>query len=234
MKRRKNLLNLIIFLVAIFFAYQVFSYINTKTSEKKSIEIYREIEENSKIDTEEKLDFDYLKNLNTNFIGWIKSDEGSIDYPIVKHNENNSFYLRHAINKDKNIMGSIFMDYRNTGFDDKFIMIYGHMTKNNSMFGSLNMFKENPIEDGFKIITEMQEINTKAVLAGIISGKNYINPSEYNDFNKRKEFYNLVKENSVYDIGYELKEEDDMINLITCTYERKNSRLVVITIKENH
>ncbi|MBU5668447.1 class B sortase [Peptoniphilus sp. MSJ-1] len=233
MKRRKILLNLIIFLVAIFFAYQVFSYINKKTDEKKSVEIYSQIEEKSTTE-DEKIDFNYLKSINPEIIAWIKSSEGSIDYPIVKSSKDNSFYLRHDVSGNKNIFASIFMDYRNNGIHDDFVLIYGHMTKNNSMFGSLNKFKENPNYKDFTFYTEDGEIKSRAVLAGIIPGESYINPKDYKDFKKRKEFYNLVKDNAVFDSSYELKEEDEMINLITCTYERKNSRLVVVTIKENH
>ena len=33
------------------------------------------------------------------------------------------------------------MDYRKIDFADPFVMVYGHMTKDGSMFGSLNAFK---------------------------------------------------------------------------------------------
>ena len=47
MKRQKILINLIILLVAIFFAYQVFSYIKIEDDKEKSSEIYRQLDRNS-------------------------------------------------------------------------------------------------------------------------------------------------------------------------------------------
>ena len=82
----------------------------------------------------------------------------------------------------------------------------------------------------FTFTTEDGEIKSKAVLAGIISGETYINPRDYDSFEKRQQFYNLIKDNAVYDSGYELEEDDKLIALITCTYERKNVRLVVVTV----
>ena len=125
------------------------------------------------------------------------------------------------------------MDYRNDSFDDAFIMIYGHMTKNETMFGSLNTFKNKPSYKDFDFYREDSKLRTEAVMAGIISGDNYINPKDYKNFDKRKEFFDFIRKNAVFDTGYELKESDEIVNLVTCSYERKNSRLVVVTVKNN-
>ncbi len=235
MKRQKILINLIILLVAIFFAYQVFSYIKIEDDKEKSSEIYRQLDRNSlKKDNKDLfVDFSYLKNINPQVIAWIYSGDGRISYPIVKPKDDNFTYLKTAFNGTKNIFGSIFMDYRNDSFDDDFIMIYGHMTKNETMFGSLNTFKNKPYYKDFDFYREDGKLRTEAVMAGIISGDNYINPKDYKNFDKRKEFFDFIRKNAVFDTGYELKESDEIVNLVTCSYERKNSRLVVVTVKNN-
>ena len=235
MKRQKILINLIILLVAIFFAYQVFSYIKIEDDKEKSSEIYRQLDRNSlKKDNKDLfVDFSYLKNINPQVIAWIYSGDGRISYPIVKPKDDNFTYLNTAFNGTKNIFGSIFMDYRNDSFDDDFIMIYGHMTKNETMFGSLNTFKNKPSYKDFDFYREDSKLRTEAVMAGIISGDNYINPKDYKNFDKRKEFFDFIRKNAVFDTDYELKESDEIVNLVTCSYERKNSRLVVVTVKNN-
>lgn len=66
-------------------------------------------------------------------------------------------------------------------------------------------------------------------MASIISGETYINPKNYLDYDSRINYFNFLRSNAIYDKGYELK-EDKILNLITCTYERRNVRLVITTI----
>lgn len=244
MKFKKTLVNILIVIVSIFLAYEIYSLIKLKRDEKIGAETYSKIREISfdvsskkkvsKID-EDKFeqsngpDFDKLRNINNEIVLWIKSDEGHIDYPVVK-TDNNTKYLYTGADGKRNIVGSIFMDYRNEDAQDPFVMIYGHMMEDESMFATLNEFKAKPKFDGFTFYTDGKSFKTKAVLSALISGDEYINPRDYDDFNKRKEFYDTIRKNALYDANYNLKEEDRIVNLVTCSYERKNLRLVVVTI----
>lgn len=243
MKRFKILINVLIILTILFLIYKVYSYIDTKKQEDEAKTIYKEIEEisfakdddnddaESAVD-EEKIDFAALKAINEDIMYWIKSDEGSIDYPVVKARDND-YYLHHAANKKRNLVGSIFMDYRNESIDDSFVIIYGHMMNNGSMFATLNEFKKkDPSYRGFTISAEMGDIRTTSVLAARVSGETYINPKEYTSFEKRKSFFNELKKHAYFDAGYELKEDDRLILLVTCTYEKRNQRLIVVTVEE--
>ena len=233
-RKFKWILNILIIVVGVFFAYQLYSYSKTKSDQKKSIDIYNFIEDKALVikneNKEESIDFDYLKSINADIFAWIKSEEGSIDYPVM-HCKDNYKYLYTAANGERNVAGGIFMDYRNVSIDDSLVLIYGHEMNNRTMFGSLFDYKNSPTKTGFNFYVEGKKFKTRAVLAGIISGEEYINPKDYMDFDKRKSFFNLIKKNAVYDEGYELKEDDNIIALVTCTYERKNSRLVVVTIR---
>lgn len=242
MKKLKNLLNILIIGLAIFFAYQVFSYIKTYQQEKKSIQIYKEIKSSSVLKNtspsenqksyQSQIDFDKLRSINSEIFAWIRSNEGRIDYPLVRCGDNEK-YLHTAADGQINPMGAVFMDFRNKSLDDNFILIYSHTTNNGTMFGSLNTFKEGPKDTGFSFYTETKEFRSKAILAAIISGDTEIDPRSFDDFEKRKKFYDYLKERAVYDASYKLKEEDRLISLITCTYEMKNSRLLVLTVVED-
>lgn len=244
MKFKKTLINILIVIVSIFLAHEIYSLIKLKRDERVGAETYSKIREMSfdvssekkvsKIDEDkfEQLkgpDFDKLRTMNNEIVLWIKSDEGHIDYPVVKA-DNNTKYLYTGADGKKNIVGSIFMDYRNEDAYDPFVMIYGHMMEDESMFATLNEFKTKPKFDGFTFYADGKSFKTKAVLSALISGDEYINPRDYDDFNKRKEFYDTIRKNALYDANYNLKEEDRIVNLVTCSYERKNLRLVVVTI----
>lgn len=244
MKFKKTLINILIVIVSIFLAHEIYSLIKLKRDERVGAETYSKIREMSfDVSSEKKVskidedkfeqskgpDFDKLRTMNNEIVLWIKSDEGHIDYPVVK-TDNNKKYLYTGADGKKNIVGSIFMDYRNEDAYDPFVMIYGHMMEDESMFATLNEFKTKPKFDGFTFYTAGKSFKTKAVLSALISGDEYINPRDYDDFNKRKEFYDTIRKNALYDANYNLKEEDRIVNLVTCSYERKNLRLVVVTI----
>lgn len=241
MKRTKKILNLIIIIFGLIFAYQVFSYAKTRKAEKESEKIYTEIKtsaqtpkpvENERdVPIENQIDFENLTAINTDIFAWIRSDEGRIDYPLVKGVDNDK-YLHTLASGEENLLGAVFMEYRNESLEDDLVLIYAHTTNNGTMFGSLNTFKENPEKTGFTFITKDKTIKTKAAIAAIIPGQTAIDPKDYKDFEKRKEFVDYIRQNAVFDTGYDLKENDKIINLVTCTYEKHDSRLLVLTIND--
>ena len=198
MKRSKILINILIVITSLFLIYKVYSYIDVKRQEKESVDIYKKIEDiglkrtkdidedhehayNGADENDEdakKVDFDALESISKDIVSWIESDEGSIDYPVVK-GKDNYYYLYHAVTGQRNLVGSIFMDYRNESMADPMIMIYGHVVKNGTMFASLHEFKKNPTETGFTIYTREQDFRTTCVLAARVSGETYINPKDY-------------------------------------------------------
>ena len=122
------------------------------------------------------------------------------------------------------------MDYRKIDFADLFVMVYGHMTKDGNMFGSLNAFKADGDVPSFEYSEREGHYRGELVLAAIIDGKTLVDPKDYTDFKRRAEFYHKLKQDAVYDTSYELKEEDHLVVLVTCSYERHNVRLVVVTV----
>ena len=64
-------------------------------------------------ETQEKIiDWDYLKSVNEDIIGWIEIEDTKINYPILQDN-NNLYYLKHTYNKK---YSSIIFFCINSGF----------------------------------------------------------------------------------------------------------------------
>lgn len=82
-----------------------------------------------------------LQEVNPDVVGWIHIPDTVISYPIM-YGTDNDFYLKHTWDKQKNIVGSIFVDYRNSGdLNDFNTLIHGHNMRDDSMFGSLHNYK---------------------------------------------------------------------------------------------
>jgi len=95
------------------------------------------------------MSLDELAALNRDFIGWITIGR-TIDYPVVRGNDNDK-YINTTFLGHRNTAGAIFMDFRHTGgFDEKIGTIYGHNTRDGSMFSPLiqylnpSMIQSNP------------------------------------------------------------------------------------------
>jgi len=99
---------------------------------------------------QQRLSMDKLAEINSDLVGWI-SIENHIEYPVVR-GRNNDKYMYTTFSGERNNAGAIFMDYRNQGgFDDTVAIIFGHRTRNRTMFSSLNNYlnqsflRDNPI-----------------------------------------------------------------------------------------
>ena len=80
------------------------------------------------------IDWDYLKSVNEDIIGWLEIENTNISYPILK--DNKLYYLKHSFDKKYNSNGSIFTT-DTSPFIDLQTTIYGHNMKNGSMFSNL-------------------------------------------------------------------------------------------------
>lgn len=133
--------------------YIAFWFYQTNSNKRKMAELENQIfiekpvenEINNELDDEAKalieernsVDFDKLYEINQDARGWLKIDALGIRYPIMQHT-NNQYYLSKNIYREESISGSIYLDYRNNGFNDTNTVIYGHNMKNDTMFGKLD------------------------------------------------------------------------------------------------
>lgn len=90
------------------------------------------------------IDWNALKEINPDVVGWIIIPGTGIDYPIVQALDN-ATYLRTSFDGTQNLCGTIFMDCRNfSDFSDANTILYGHNMRDGSMFAILNDYMENP------------------------------------------------------------------------------------------
>ena len=91
------------------------------------------------------LSLDQLAAINGDFIGWISAPP-RIDYPVVRGSDNDK-YINTTFFGSRNSAGTIFMDYRHSkGFDEHVAILYGHFTRDGSMFSALINF----LDPGFR------------------------------------------------------------------------------------
>ncbi|MCL2188383.1 MAG: class B sortase [Defluviitaleaceae bacterium] len=80
-----------------------------------------------------------MREINPNFVCWIRIEGTRIDYPVVRAQDNER-YLTLTFTGTYNENGAVFMDYRNTGDFVPHLIIYGHNTRYGTMFSDLHRF----------------------------------------------------------------------------------------------
>ena len=89
------------------------------------------------------IDFEYLKTLNEDIYAWITVPGTIIDYPILQHPTDDSYYLHHNLDGSYGYPGCIYTESLNTkDFEDPNTVIYGHNMKAGTMFAELHKFED--------------------------------------------------------------------------------------------
>ncbi|MBQ9834099.1 MAG: class B sortase [Bacilli bacterium] len=171
-----------------------------------------------------------LKKDNKDTIGWIQVLGTDINYPFVQSGDND-YYLKHDFAKSKNTGGWIFLDYRNNinNLNDNNI-IYGHMRKNGSMFGSLknvltSNWQNNSDNHIVKISTEEYSYLFQVFSIYTIPVETYYIQTDFSDIENYKNFLNTIVNRSIYNFNTEVNEKTKVLTLSTC--HNNNDRLVV-------
>lgn len=88
------------------------------------------------------IDFEGLRAVNRDVIGWIFIEGTDVNYPLLAGADNQQ-YLFQSYMKKYAVAGSIFLDYRcSTNLSDYHTVIYGHNMKNGMMFGELDAYQK--------------------------------------------------------------------------------------------
>ena len=248
-KKKSDVLLTIALIVAIaVFCYAAFNLYHIYTEYKKGTDEYNQIEEmavterdadsaevagpNAQLKPPIEVDFDKLKSVNEDVVGWIYVDAlPDISYPIVKGKDNQT-YLHQTYEKNYNFDGKILVDYQNSGdFSDCNTLVYGHNMKNGSMFGHLKKFREDDKlykqDKYFWILTPERNYRYEIITAyttGVNSDTYTLFKGPGEEFEKYLETIKGYSEIQTDDTDLTIK--DRIVTLSTCT-GNESTRFVV-------
>ena len=118
------------------------------------------------------------------------------------------------------------------------LIIHGHNMRSGAMFGTLEEYKDSEYGMSHNILDlytreENREYQVIAVFYSKVYSSDehvfkfyqYFGASDEEEFN---DFYNNIKQMSLYDTGVEAQYGDEFLTLSTCAYHTKNGRFVVV------
>ena len=235
-----NIIQLIFILVLIYSFIHIFLWYKSNKNNKQVIQELSQtieiVEEDGKDDKKYKINFEELKNKNSDTVAWLKVENTNIEFPVVKANDN-SYYLTHNFNKENNSAGWIFADYKNKfNGTDKNIVIYGHNMRNDSMFGTLkDVIKEewynNENNKYITLVTENDYSIYEVFSVYQIEKEDYYIKTDFNSSKEFEEFLQKVKERSFKDFNIDISKENSILTLSTCANNNKY-RVVLHAVKK--
>ncbi len=170
------------------------------------------------------LDWDTIVAQDSNIYAWIYVPNTNVNYPVLQHPTDDTYYLKHNLDGSTGYPGCIYTELVNSkDFTDTLTVIYGHNMRNGTMFKSLHNFEDedffdaNPyfyiyLPDGTRIVYEIYS-------AGRYSNTHIANTYGVNSYDGLQEFLDSVEDYATSDRHTRtlpMSEEDHVVVLSTC------------------
>lgn len=249
MKKKIRILLLILCLVILAVCGLLFyrDYSKRHASEEKYEEIRKEIKVPETEPQEEQetyvspINFKKLKKQNEDAYAWIKIEDTRVDYPILQHPSDDSYYLNHTIDHKSGYPGSIYTESVNaTDFSDFNTVIYGHDMLNGTMFKDLHKFENTGFfekHDTVHIYTETEHKEYTIFAAVVFSDRHLMYAYDYQTAEGRKEFLEAVyASNSMknqFRTGQQVSEDSHILTLSTCIGDQPTKRWLILAVEKD-
>lgn len=184
-------------------------------------------------------DLSAYRTQNPDFVAWLRIPGTNVEYPVVQ-TDDPDYYLNHTFTGKTSVVGTLFSladaDYETPGRN---IAIYGHHLKcsGEKMFTSLIRYKNpNFYEDHRTIELDSLYRHSEYTIFAVVNMKaGDWQPSRtvFSGNAAFMAFVNRAKEESLYNTGVEVDEDDHVLTLITCdrSYAGQAGRLVILAVE---
>lgn len=177
------------------------------------------------------IDFEALRKINPDIIGWIYYEDTLINYPIVQGSDNDR-YLTTMFDGSYGGFGTLFADADTIAPFRQFnTIVYGHHMRNGSMFGQLNRLKDADYakeHPRMELITPEGKYHLEiwAFLNQPADSRIYTN--NISGETECAEYLSMIQGLAEYITSVEVTPGDRIVELSTCAYEYQDARYVVV------
>ena len=225
----ENIIMACLVIIMIYSALRIFGIIH---GYDKNQNVYDKISEQSRDGKfTGDIDFDMLRQINPDIVGWIYYEDTYIDYPIVQGTDNDK-YLNTMFDGSYGNFGTLFVDAETEHAFKQFnTIVYGHHMKNGSMFAGLKELKDPNYcakHPRLELITPEGKfhLQIKAFLNQPSDSQIYV--TNIHNLDERRDYLDMVERLANYTTNVSVSEKDRLVVLSTCAYEYNEARYMVI------
>lgn len=181
------------------------------------------------------VDFEGLTAINADTVGWLTIEGTGIHYPVVQ-GQDNAYYLSHGFDKGASRAGCLFVDADNdAAFGDRNTVIYGHYTKDRSMFYELRGYKQQDFFDTHPTgwLMTPSAVYRLRFFSGYVS--DVYGEAWDLEFGEQEyaRWLETCKQKSYFTADVVPEKTDRILTLSTCSYEFENARFVLHAVLED-
>lgn len=180
-----------------------------------------------------KIDFQGLKKVNRDIVGWIYIPDTKINYPVLQHDSDNVYYLHHSFRGEENVQGSIYIySGFSADFTDSHMILFGHNMASGQMFGELSDYSEKSFwEEHPQLYLYLPRRSMECTIYSAHScsvyDETYRKGHAYGT-EAYEGFIRHTKELALWESGMTPSADEGIITLSTCTDEGDASRRFVV------
>ena len=216
-------------------------YLKQRGSENVYRELAQEMETSPEEETQQEslreepayaapVDFEHLRQLNPEVVGWLTIPGTAIDYPILHDPESNDTYLTRDIEGNESAAGSIYLDCDNAAdFSAYHNVIYGHHMRNGTMFADIMKFRDQEFLENHQTITIYlpdRELHLCPYACLYTTPDGFRRKTQFDSREQLQEYAEEMVKNATAFIKPE-QEIERLYSLVTCSYEFEDARTIL-------
>lgn len=234
-QHRSAVLIILEILLLIVFVVAAYNLIKIYYDYKKGDDFYENAQSQylseDKTEPDVSIDLAALQEANPDVIGWIYIPDTPVSYPLLFSGNDND-YLRHTYTHQYSTFGSIFLSQDCTNdLSVQHTLIYGHNTKNGSMFGSLKKYKNLDYANEHQYIYLLMPGKTykyRVVSAFTVNTGDPVYQLNFEDDSAFRSWLKDIIDSSVIDMQAPVIDgTEKVLTLSTCTSRTQTERFVV-------
>ncbi len=176
---------------------------------------------------------------NSDMAAWLQIPGTNVDYPVMWTPRDENYYLYRDFDGNENQNGCLILDTDSSLNPlTTNLIIHGHNMRSGAMFGNLTDYEdEEYFESHREIILYTRECQRNYEVIAVFRSQVYKKSDEVFKFYKFfqadteeefNDFYDNIKELSIYDTGVTAEFGDHLLTLSTCVYHVDQGRFVVV------
>lgn len=181
------------------------------------------------------VNWDALRAINSDLVGWIAIPDTVVNYPVVQTTDN-SRYLTEAFDSSSGIYGAVFMDCDSKAdLSDFHTVIYGHHLRNGQMFACLaNYTDQSYFDEHPTVIYATPQATHRLTVIGAYAeqANDDMRTTTFSSAQSRTAYVQeqLGKCSAKADV--QPSQVTHLYSLITCSYNTNDERTVVLCYEQ--
>lgn len=177
------------------------------------------------------IDFDALRKINPDIIGWLYYEGTVIDYPVVQ-GENNDMYLSMLFDRTWGGCGTLFADcITEAPFRQFNTIVYGHHMKDGTMFACLKELRDSEYcakQPKLELTTPEGRFDLEIYAFLNEPADSNVYTTNFHDEESKQGYLDLINSLAAYVTSVSVSTQDRLVMLSTCAYEFEEARYIVV------